>query len=470
MNIIINGLDQNEQLSIVKNIINDYNIDYLLYIIGTRDELNTTSKLARSVFVVPEIIFGNYSFHEQLLPLDTDIIKKMTPFEPAIMRQMDRFEVYLKRAFTYDERKEIYYKHLKFWNHIFLKTKIDLFISSNIPHDIYDYVIYSLCKIYHVKSLYFYQSQIKDIIHPMTEWEEFTTAIPILYESLINNYRDTPIASIPLGKEMEEEWELLHQDLIPFYMKNKKFNIPDLIFSLAKHFLRLITGLISINGLFRKFQNYKLDKEYHKLAVNPDLEKLYIYFPLHYQPELTSCPLGGVYADQYLIVQLIESLLPEGYFLYVKEHPKQEFAGRHYNYYKNLIENTTKVKLISKKTNSFDLIRNSKSVVTISGTAGWESLFRNKPVLLFGHNFYQYAPGVFNIKTTQDCRIALEQIFNNDLNIDQKNLKIFLKTIEDTSIKGFVDIYYAGVSNFNTMESSENIYTYIKTFIEKIKE
>ena len=96
---------------------------------------------------------------------------------------------------------------------------------------------------------------------------------------------------------------------------------------------------------------------------------LNIYFPMHYQPELTSCPLGGHYTDQWLIIKMLDALLPEGYYLYVKEHPKQEAAGRYKDYYQDIVKHTKRTVLVDTTVASSKLMESCKAVVSITGTA-----------------------------------------------------------------------------------------------------
>ena len=64
----------------------------------------------------------------------------------------------------------------------------------------------------------------------------------------------------------------------------------------------------------------RLKKTYDRLCSDPDLSQPYIYVALHYQPEQTTSPSGGVYVHQDLMVGLLASHLPSGWKIYVKEH------------------------------------------------------------------------------------------------------------------------------------------------------
>lgn len=103
------------------------------------------------------------------------------------------------------------------------------------------------------------------------------------------------------------------------------------------------------------------------------------------------------------------------------------------------------------------LIENAKAVVTCSGTPGWEAMFCRKPVLLFGNCFYQQAPGVFVVKTRDDCRQAVHQIFNHDWKFDRNKLITYLKFLRQTTAEGVVHPKYRFNSQLTEKQNWENL-------------
>ena len=76
---------------------------------------------------------------------------------------------------------------------------------------------------------------------------------------------------------------------------------------------------------------------------------------------------------------------------------------------------------------------------TTNAGVTFEALFQNKPVLMFGHRFYQYAPGVYRIQNSNDCKKALHEIINEHAKPSSRDMRLFIKAIEDcteTSIGG----------------------------------
>ncbi|MDD5740103.1 MAG: hypothetical protein PHO20_05050, partial [Candidatus Peribacteraceae bacterium] len=89
------------------------------------------------------------------------------------------------------------------------------------------------------------------------------------------------------------------------------------------------------------------------------------------------------------------------------------------------------VTFIPKETDTFQLIDHSLAVATATGTVSFEAFLRQKPVLMFGHYFYQYAPGVFRIRTSKDCEEALNAILHTQELIAERDVRIFLKALEE---------------------------------------
>ena len=162
---------------------------------------------------------------------------------------------------------------------------------------------------------------------------------------------------------------------------------------------------------------YKLYKALETYCRIPDLDKKYIIVFLHYQPERTSMPEGLYFANQWHLINTIHRALPEGYHLYVKEHPStftnttDRFDPRYRNieFYRNIasLPNTT---LVDLSVNSFTLIDKCKCVATITGTVGGEALLRGKPVLVFGNAPYREHKYAFVVRNSIDVSNALEKI------------------------------------------------------------
>lgn len=130
--------------------------------------------------------------------------------------------------------------------------------------------------------------------------------------------------------------------------------------------------------------------------MNPNLEKPLVFFALHYEPELTTAPMGGNYCDQVLAIEELRRIVPEHVAIYIKDHPNSFGAHRNAQFYMR-IKTLNNVEFISSKISSKLLTEKSLFVATITGTVGFEAVCNNKAVLTFGYAWYNGIDGVFSI-------------------------------------------------------------------------
>lgn len=472
MNIIINGFSEEVHSPIILNILDTFKVNYCQMIYNNY-EINT-SPVETIFHSAAKITQGDYGVDwNELKPLDEELIESMSGCEQIVLKMMDRVLIPL-----YSDRKRLYLKHLRYWNHVINNKKIDLFLSSSPPHEVYDYVIYSLCKLKNIPTISLFQIMASDVVIIMDDWEKIIPEIKEKYQQLLDYFKSTPESEIQLSGGLKNEFDYLSsKNQSPHYMSFKRparsiidslarkifsLKISRFIFLAKKPSLLLIKTASNIKNIVN---NKFLFNFYNKHTTKPNIKNKYIYFPLHMQPEATTSPLAGAFVDQILIVQMIASFLPKDVYLYVKEHPFQTYLARDIEFYKELLI-IPQVRLVPMSYNTFDLINNSMAVATATGTAGWEALFKGKPVLLFGHCFYQYAKGVFMIRTNNDCKKAFNEIINDNLKVSSKELKIYLKSLEDYTIEGYIDLFYKSVSQLTDSISNKNI---IDKITDKIK-
>lgn len=189
-----------------------------------------------------------------------------------------------------------------------------------------------------------------------------------------------------------------------------------------------------------------------------DFDCPYIYVPLHYQPERSTSPEGGVFPNQLLMVELLSTCAPEGWSIYVKENPLQFQAvaatgecSRTIDFYDDLAA-LPNVTIVPISTSSFELIDNSMAVATVTGTAGWEAVLRGKPTLIFGHAWYKGCEGVFYTPTIDMCRSALSKI-QAGYKVDNKLVRLFVYALEQVSVRGYVEPAHEKVAGISHEEN-----------------
>jgi hypothetical protein len=185
----------------------------------------------------------------------------------------------------------------------------------------------------------------------------------------------------------------------------------------------------------------------------PDLSCPYIFVALHYQPECTTSPMGGMFVHQDLMLDVLMKNVPRHVRIYVKAHPKGGLSRMLHD----RLQVDSRTELITPSLNSHKLIVNSVAVATITGTSGWEAFINRKPVLMFGDYFYQDAPGVYKVKNVSDISCALSDILEKRIEITDHMVKAFLKAVDDKTFPGWVDNRYAPLSGISDNENAVNI-------------
>lgn len=154
--------------------------------------------------------------------------------------------------------------------------------------------------------------------------------------------------------------------------------------------------------------------------TSPSLDGKFIYFPLHYTPEISTLVYGYRYENQFDLVRNIAAYLPTGYQLMVKEHTSM-LGRRPYSFYKSL-ETLYNVRFVPPQVSTFDLISKSRGVAVITGTAGWEAFAKGKPVIAFGDVFFRHFPNVLGLEIRPDMGRLIKDYLEN-FKPDEKSIR-----------------------------------------------
>jgi hypothetical protein len=436
-----------------------------------------------------KLINGDYDNFDwsTIPPADSELLNKMGECERFFLKMSERnFS-----SFSYQFRKELYVKHLRFWN-AKLNSNINFAIFENIPHEGFDFVIYSLCKLKGIKTLMFYTLPVRPnksvLMHAFTDLFNPGIEIGQTYNRLLTHYsnNDNEILQIILPEYLNnylKEQEENAEEIISFTRAEKsvfidrfnKFNIHKKINSALKYIVRL-----DFNNFFKAFivNNYRdpffekdiiVEKFYNKHVVEPDFTKKFIYFPLHFQPEGSTSPIGGNYVDQALVCEMLSWVAGSSILIYVKEHPRSSKVDyiRNIAFYKRLLA-CKNVKFLDRNFNSYNLIDRSIAVATVTGSAGWESFLRKKIVFMFGSRFYETAPGVFKISKIQDLENAFKIVLNNENIITRDKVLFFLKALESHVFEGFIPECDSPIATVSRGQSDEKIAQLILDFVQNL--
>jgi hypothetical protein len=153
----------------------------------------------------------------------------------------------------------------------------------------------------------------------------------------------------------------------------------------------------------------------------------FVYLPLHFQPERTTHPEGGIWANQALLIRTIRDALPKEIELVVKEHPVQ-FANwppnirtRHYRssiFYES-IEAIPGVSLLSSEVSTATIGERADFVCTIQGNAALEFIRIGKPAVTMRWTWLDGCEGYFYPHDGQVRRTIEDAL---ELQLQGKNL------------------------------------------------
>lgn len=470
-----------------------------VYWIGYDD--NDAGKIIPDAF--PGVIYHRYwdawrgifpatiSEHYQDYHLDVDLLKDLACYELQAVKIMDRMDPD-RHSFPFAERQRLFRNMLRYWTGCLKSLKVDLVISSIIPHRTYDYALYLVCRHLGIRFLSLYNTVFPGRGIFIRDLAGIDENIKNDYGKYLASGEDLDSISARLNDVIKSKWEKGKKDYgeaIPAYMlrhaKTQKANSNR--FKVGINFLKtffreqkrfLGGGPLSFSDMYPYWKmkdhsieesrfnviryalmknqalRYKKDlaDHYRSITVAPDFTKPYVYVAMHYQPEATTNPAGDIFVDHFLIFDVLLKHLPLDWKIYVKENPLQYQAAsdgqtnRTIDFFKDAVK-YPRISFVPLSTNSFDLIDNSQAVVTITGTVGWEAMVRKKPVIIFGLSWYEEFDGVLKITNEKDAQ-KLED-FISGFRYDEYKLACYLLAIQANSI---VASYYKGSNPFNLPE------------------
>ncbi len=394
--------------------------------------------------------------------LDEKTLKKYCFHEKTVLKMMDRMDP-TAYAFNLTERTELYYELLEYWINAVNVLKPDFVVFTESPHAIFQYLLYAVCVENNIKVIRFTPTHIEGLTFLSSSINTIPEYLQEVYKECLENSSTShyKIANTYLNKNRNS-----YQEALPYYMQDitQKKSIKKILQNISKlkrFFKNKIftaykrgsshslndNNITKLDLLKYKVKGYffkkNLEKKYNSLVIQVDLTQPYIYVALHYQPEKTTSPEGGVFVDQWLMINMLSVAIPKTWKLYVKEHISQFSEklygeqGRNVDFYKK-VSALPNVQFVRNDLSSFDLIDNAKAVATVTGTVGLEAVIRSKPVLSFGYAWYRLCHGVLDIKQIEDLEQAL-RLVEKGYKVEMQKVNAFLYAIEKVSFPTYLN-------------------------------
>jgi hypothetical protein len=216
-----------------------------------------------------------------------------------------------------------------------------------------------------------------------------------------------------------------HNDAIPV-LDRKWLGYNSSAISVADEFRLLSRGevLKNIYRVLIKLNWYRAFKRH----LSYEIKRPYVVFFMHYQPEESTIPRGGVFAQQLNAIMKLRSLLPSDVNILVKENRATyrapvtlAIAVRSQKFYRSIV-GLPSTYLIPTEFDTFSLIDRAQAVATVTGTVGLESLCRGKKVIIFGSASYASFSGVINLGSSKTTLNWLPENLEHDWRATQRDL------------------------------------------------
>ena len=371
------------------------------------------------------------------------------------IKMMDRLDIY--GQFNRIDR-EVYFHNLLI---TYLKkihdSKPDVLITAENPHDYPKYIIYEICEYLEIPCYKFFNWMLSPLLFLQNiqtgEIVKKLHSIPNQINKSFKNDLDQFIVKL----KNDERYELYYMrnqrissKILPSIKNFFKKEIIEIIKDFKHNFKMLIKGIYNPINPFRlnlftrlfikKLRSNNLINSFKNNTEEVNIEKDFVYFPLHYEPEKTTNPDGGFFHDQFLAIVELRKLVPDNIQIIVKEHPSQFYTkmngskGRSPLFYK-LIKNVKNIKFIDNKFNSLDLIKKSSLVITITGSVALEASILGKKSLAFGNPWYTGCPNIFS----WNKNLSFNQIIDSPISNNTDVINFLNELKINFSFPGFIN-------------------------------
>lgn len=446
---VISFLDTRINNNIINEIAPHLEHDHFIFVTHQRNEETRFNIDNKELISIPEL---PYLENINKYP-SSKIIEIFSPYKETIIKLILRFHP--SKSMIYKNQiyhlESIYFNYLYYFETLNEVFNIEDVLFGERPHLPLEYLFH----VYVEKGIVrgYYQNNIVQlgrlrIRYFITNSYSSYTQDQVDYMTILSK-----LSTSELEKSLEFPFNDVYQGKLQpmiFFSGRTKTNLKAVNELLTKILTRknIFYALLSfLRNRLLNFINIRtnrsiLDKNKSYKTLNELKNLNYAFFPLHFQPEATTLPHGGIYENQLIVVNHLLSILRNDQLLVVKEHPayyaytKSESIKdyRNNNFY-SFLNSHPKIMFINHNTDSKELIKGSSFVATVTGTVALEALYENKICVLYGESIYSQLPNVIVKKTLKDE--ILTELLNNDINLTlktySKELLIYLNMLQKFS-------------------------------------
>lgn len=425
-------------------------------------------------------------------PPDSELLRAMREHELVTLFMMARLNY---EGFRPYEVRSIYLKYVAYWHRALAARRPSAVVFLVTPHMGFDYVLYALCKLLGVRTLVIERTFISDRLVMLEGIHDIPAPPAAIFDDDLSPRLEVAEVT-PLRSDVRSYYEV----------RDRRFVTPDpaptraaLMRAVMKHAFRSVRQQLaqlpslhlqhrdSIYVLSYALRGRTPSKaahawhslrdgiamehvrwRYQRAACQPDFSQDYVYFSLNYQPEKSTIPLAGDFADQISALDLLVDALPQGWTIYVKEHPRQFWdpsrfrLARGHRFYRALQRHGDKVQLVPTSVPSGDLIAHARCVATPTGSAGWEAVNAGVPALVFGTPWYMHCPGVRSLSSRRDCHEALADVASGRLAVVPRALVRYREwLVSSATFAGYFEDTFEPMSALSPQANAESFATAI---------
>ena len=157
---------------------------------------------------------------------------------------------------------------------------------------------------------------------------------------------------------------------------------------------------------------------FNKIATNKLPVNSFSTFYLHVEPEKTVEGLAFEYKDQANICLTIAAALPAGMDLLVKENASMK--GRRPSSFYTRLRKAKNIKILHSNINTYEILKASEMLFTLTGSVALESIFVGKPVFVLGEIYHKHFNGVYSVKNVKHLREVIFKALTTPITNAQK--------------------------------------------------
>lgn len=351
--------------------------------------------------------------------LNLNIFSELSYYEKMFLMTTDRLSFFPTSQI---DRCRLFYRFIGHFYKILNKEQIDSVIFFGTPHGCWSIALFGLAKALKLNAIYV------DWVGLSPDLSTIETQLHIRRTYFSN---EMELGLVANGEESKNIHDIVAKSKNAEFVwtSTKHINRPKMYLKtigsllLRKPFGKYVSPEFFLNPGKRRRISYviplirfviKTGQALRFLEQNasdelPDRNSLILF--LHLQPEASTMPMGGVFADQLLVLDLILAALPKGMNVYIKEHPfmfetlGQERHERSVEFYAHMLKDS-RVRFVKRSVSSAVLIKQAGFVASIAGSISWEAMRAGKPCIIFGWAWFAECQSCFTVDSVDSLKEA----------------------------------------------------------------